>query len=103
MIKLDLSDARRIFGFQHSEALDERDCFRARMRLCVGSAMASEVEQHVAVALGRVQSDDPPNPIIMKMRAFYELLALEETIDEIERRINAVVADSDHGFPSRQK
>ena len=92
---LHLSDAWKIFGFQHTEALAERDHYRAKMRLRLGQEMASEIERHVEVALGRLQSDVGPNPIIMAKREFYELLALEKTIDEIERRINAVVVDSD--------
>ena len=69
------------------------------MRLRLGQEMASEIERHVDVALGRIQADAPPNPIIMTKREFYELLALEQQVEEIERRINAV-ADSDHDLPS---
>ena len=79
----------KLFGFQHDEAIRIRDDYRAKMRLRLGEEMASEVERHVDVALGRVQSDAGPTPKVMIMREFYHLLGLEMAVDEIERRINA--------------
>jgi len=85
----------KLFGFQHDEAIRIRDDYRAKMRLRLGEEMASEVERHVDVALGRVQSDTRPTPKVMIMREFYHLLGLEMAVDEIERRINATAARLD--------
>ena len=65
------------------------------MRLRLGPETASEVERHVDVALGRVQSDAGPTPKVMIMREFYHLLGLEMAIAEVERRINATAARLD--------
>ena len=90
--ELHLSDVWKLFGFQHDEAIRVRDEYRAKMRVRLGPEMASEVERHVDVALGRVQSDTRPTPKVMIMREFYHLLGLEMAVDEIERRINATAA-----------
>ena len=89
------SDAWKLFGFEHDEAIRIRDDFRAKMRLRLGPETASEVERHVDVALGRVQSDLEPTPKVMVTREFFELLALEMAVDEVESRINATAARLD--------
>ena len=85
----------RLFGFQHTEAIANRDDYRARMELRLGHNTASQIQDHVDAALGRSQIDVDPD--IMTMRQFYELMALEMAIQEIKERIdaNAVFVGSD--------
>jgi hypothetical protein len=85
----------QIFGFQHAEAVADRDNYRTKIEKRLGSETASQIERHVDAALGRSQIDADPD--IMTMRQFYELLALEQTIDEVRQRIdaNAVFIDTD--------
>jgi len=90
--ELHSSDVWKLFGFQHDETTRVRDEYRAEMRLRLGPEMASEVERHVDVALGRVQSDLEPTPKVMVTREFYHLLGLEMAIAEVESRINATAA-----------
>ena len=85
----------QIFGFQHAEAVADRDSYRAKMELRLGSETASQIERHVDAALERIQTDF--NPAVMTRREFYELLALEQTVQEIKERIDAhaVLSDKD--------
>jgi len=85
----------RIFGFQHTEAIADRDDYRAKLRLRLGSETASQIERHVDAALGRSQIDVDPD--IMTRREFYELLALEQSIREIADRISAHAVFVDTG------
>ena len=73
----------------------DRDVYRAKLRLRLGSEAASQIERHVDAALGGSQID--VDPAIMTRRETYELLALEHTIEEIADRIdaNAVFFDTD--------
>lgn len=77
------------FGFQYDEAVHARDHFRSQIRHRFSQEVASEIQRHVAVALGRIRALDLPKPRIMRMQEFYELLALEMALQEIERRIEA--------------
>ena len=85
----------QLFGFQFEAAVAERDHFQSEMKTNLGSETASQIKRHVDAAIGRIQTD--VNPAIMTRREFYELLALEQTIEEIADRIdaNAVFFDTD--------
>jgi len=89
----------KIFGCQHEAAVADRDVYRAKLRLRLGSEAASQIQDHVDAALGRIQTDVDPD--IMTMRQFYELLALEKTVQEVKDQIDAtaVFFDTD-GFLS---
>lgn len=78
-----------IHGPEYNQAVAVRDNFATEIRNRLGPEIASEIQRHIGVALRRLQADDVPNPIIMKMRSFYELLALQMAVEEIERRIEA--------------
>jgi hypothetical protein len=92
----------KIFGFQHDQAVADRDRLRTTIEHRLGHEKASEVQRYVDVALGRVQAGDLPNPQVVKMREFYELLAAEMAVREIADRIeaNAVFVDPDDGLLS---
>ena len=83
--------AWRVFGFQHDQFVADRDDFRAQIERRLGQDVASQIQLHVDVSLGRRLniSSDVPNPKIMLMREYYELLDFEKAIQEMERRINA--------------
>ena len=85
----------RIFGLQHTEAIADRDNYRAKLKLRLGREIASQIQDHVDAALGRIQADVDPD--IMTMRQFYELLALEKTVQEVKDQIDAtaVFLDTD--------
>ena len=85
----------QIFGFQHAEAIADRDNYRAKMEKRLGSKTASQIQEHVDAALGRSQID--VNPAVMSRREFFELLALEKTVQEVKDQIdaNAVFVDTD--------
>ena len=91
------SAAWKVFGFQHAQFVADRDDFRAQIERRLGQDVASQIQLHVDVSLGRRLniSSDVPNPKIMLMREYYELLGFEKAIQEIERRIesNAVFYD----------
>ena len=98
-----LQDATwRIFGFQHEATVSDRDDYLTRMKRRLGHETASDIQSHVDLALERIQADNVPNPRIMTMREFFELLALEKAIVEIEHRIeaNAVFVDSNGLLPT---
>ena len=92
--------AWKVFGFQYDQFVADRDAFRAGIERRLGHDVAAQIQLHVDVSLGRRlnTSSDVPNPKIMIIREYYELLALEEALKEIERRIsaNAVFHDPDH-------
>ena len=77
------------FGAEYDLAVQSRNHFRTKIRNRLGQAVASEIQCHVDVALGRLKAPDLSNPRIMKMREFYQLLALEMAVQEIQRRIEA--------------
>ena len=86
-----------VFGFQHDEAVADRDSLLAEIEESLGQETALAIRQHVDVALGRIQADDVPNPAVMAMSEFFDLLAAEMAVQEIADRIsaNAVFVDSD--------
>jgi len=86
----------QIFGFQYDEAVADRDDYRAKLRLRLGSGIASQIQDHVDAAMKRIQID-AVDLDIMTMRQCYELLALEKTVQEVKERIdaNAVFVDTD--------
>ena len=69
----------------------------------MGQDTALKIQWHVDVALGRLQSDETPNPRVTTMSEFYELLAHEKSIEAIADRIsaNAIFVDSDNGLLPR--
>ena len=81
--------AWKIFGFQYQEAIIERDNFLKKIERCLGLRTASKVRHHVDVAIRRSRADAQPNPAIVKLPEFFELLALEMAIQEIADRIEA--------------
>ena len=89
-----------LFGFQHAEAIADRDDYRAKLRLRLGPEIASQIQRHVDAAMKRIQI--VVDPAIMSRREFYELLALEQTIDEVRQRIDAtaVFVDTDSFLPA---
>jgi hypothetical protein len=93
-----------IFGFQHSQFVADRDRFRDQIERRLGQEVASQIRLHVAVSMGQVLNvfPDVPNPRIMVLREYYELLALERGIDEIERLIesNSVFCDPGSLLPT---
>jgi len=78
-----------VFGFQYHQAVTDRDELRADIEKQLGCEMASQIERHVDVALGRFPVVGQPNPAIMKRPEFYDLLALELAVLEIADRIEA--------------
>jgi hypothetical protein len=91
--------AWNVFGFQY-EALAERDELLTGIEESLGPNVASDIQRHVGVALGRIQADDLPSPTIMAMSEFFDLLAAEMAVQEVAERIsaNAIFVDSDDGF-----
>ena len=57
----------KVFGFQHDLAVADRDELLTEIGQNLGPKMASEIQRHVGVALGRIQADEGPNPAIMAM------------------------------------
>ena len=93
----------KLFGFQHKQLVAERDEFRAEIGHRLGQKTALEIQRHVDISLGRLLAcPDLPNPKVMILREFYELLALERAAEEIERRIdaNAVFVDPGSLLPT---
>ena len=89
----------KIFGFQWDEAVADRDHFRATIERRLGTEVSSQIQSHVHATMGRIKVEIV-NPSIMVKREYYELLALELALQEIEHRIeaNAVFYDPDHGL-----
>ena len=81
--------AWKIFGFQFDAAVAERDDLLATIERRLGQEVASQIQRHVNIAVGKIQADAQPNPAVMKLPEFYELLALELAIKEIADRIDA--------------
>ena len=77
------------FGSQYDEAVADREELRAEIEKRLGSAVASQIEHHVDVALGRLPAVIEPNPAIMRSPEFYDLLASELAVLEIADRIEA--------------
>ena len=90
----------QLFGCQHGQAIADRNDYRAKIEERLGSETASEIQDHVDAAMGRIQIG--VDPAIMSRREFYELLALEQTIDEVRQRIDAtaVFVDTDSFLPA---
>ena len=88
-----------VFQFQHAQFVADRDRFRTRLQRRLGQEVASDIQRHVDVSLGRRLNafSDVPNPKIMIMREYYELLGLETALQEIERRIDANAIFHDPG------
>ena len=86
-----------IFGFQHQAAVEEQKRFRSDIEKRLGQDTALKIQRHVDVALGRIQADEGPNPAIMAMSEFFDLLAVEMALQEMADRIsaNAIFVDSD--------
>ena len=84
----------QLFGSQHAEVVADRDDYRAKMKKRLGQD-ALKIQRHVDAALGRIQID--VNPAVMSRREFFELLALEKTVQEVKDQIdaNAVFLDTD--------
>lgn len=89
--------AWNVFRFQYNLAVADRDDYQSRMKHRLDQKVASEIQLHVDAAIGRIQVDGLPNPQIMTKREFYELLALEKTIEEIADRIEANAKFSESG------
>jgi hypothetical protein len=86
----------KLFGFQHAQLLADRDRYVAKLERRLGRDMAEDIQRHVEASLGRLLPiPDFRKPEIMVMREFAELRAIEDSIEEIERRIevNAVFFD----------
>ena len=77
------------FGDQHAEAVGDREQLRAEIERRLGSAVASQIEHYVDVALGRLPAVCKPNPAVMRSPEFYDLLASELAVLEIADRIEA--------------
>ena len=79
-----------VFQFQHAQFVADRDRFRSKLQRRLGQEVAAQIQLHVDISLGRRLNvfPDVPNPKIMVMREYYELLGLEKALQEIERRIN---------------
>jgi hypothetical protein len=95
--------AWKIFGFQYDQLIRDRDRFLARLERRLGHGVTAEIQRHVEAALGRrLPCPDMPKPEIMTKREYYDLLAIESSIEEIEQRIDstAVFFDTDHGLLS---
>ena len=80
-----------VFQCQHAQFVADRDRFRTRLQRHFGDEVAAQIQLHVDVSLGRRLNvfPDVPNPEIMLMREYYELLGVEEALQDIERRIDA--------------
>jgi len=81
----------QLFGFQHTEAIADRDDYRAKMEKRLGSGVALDIQRHVDAAMKRIQID-AVDPTVMTRREFYELLALEQSVREIAHQIDATAA-----------
>ena len=98
-----LYDARwQSYGPDYLTTIATREHFRTGIKRRLGQETASEIQRHVDAALGRIQADDVPNPQIMKLREFYDLLALEMAVQELECRIKAgcIFVDADGLLPT---
>jgi predicted lipid carrier protein YhbT len=79
----------KVFGFLHKQAIADRDRLKSEIEERFGSETASEIQFYVDVALGRLQAYALPNPKIIAMREFYELMAAEMTVQDVAGRIEA--------------
>ncbi len=86
----------KLFGFQYNQAVADRDCLRTKIRRRLGSETGAEIQFHVEIALGRLKAHGLPNPQIMAMHEFYQLLAAELAVQEIASRIQATAVFHDH-------
>jgi hypothetical protein len=88
-----------VFQCQHAQIVVDRDRFRTRLQRRLGQEVASDIQLHVDISLGQRLNvfPDVPNPKIMLMREYYELLGLETALQEIERRIDANAIFHDPG------
>jgi hypothetical protein len=86
-----------VFDFQHEEAVADRDSLLTEIEERFGHKVASDIQRHVDVALGRIQADEGPNPAIMAMSEFFDLLAVELSVREVAERIEvgSVFRDAD--------
>jgi hypothetical protein len=87
-------------GFQYDEALADRDELLTEIKESLGPKVASDIQRHVDVALGRIQADDVPTPQIVSRPEFFDVLAAEMAVQEVAERIsaNAVFYDHDDGL-----
>jgi len=81
--------AWEIHGDDYRQAEADRDSFQSETRNRLGPKVAAEIQHHVDVALGQLQSDDQPDLDPAAERRFHELLALERAVLEIESQVEA--------------
>jgi hypothetical protein len=81
--------AWKIHGDDHRHAVAARDHFRTQIELRLGPEVASQIQWHVDAAMRRFLADDVPDLDLAAERTFYQLLALERAVIEIEGRIEA--------------
>jgi hypothetical protein len=86
----------KLFGFQHQAAVEEQERFRSDIEKRLGQDTALKIQRHVDVALGRNQAEDLPNPAVMAIPEFFDLLAAEMSVQEIADRISANAAFVDY-------
>ena len=95
-INIQYEGAWILFGFQHEQLIADRDRYLAKLQRQLGHEMAEKIAQHVDASLGRfLPLPEFRDPDIMANKEFYELLALEKTLLDIKRRIeaNAIFCD----------
>ncbi len=90
------------YGPDYLLTIANREHVRSEINRRLGQEMASEIQRHVDVALKRIQAAYVPNPRIMKPREFYDLLAMEMGIQELECRIKdgCIFVDGDDLLPT---
>jgi hypothetical protein len=95
--------AWKLHGTEYDQAVAARNRFATEIQNRLGHATAATIQHRVDVALGRLLADDLPDLDVAAERAFYQLLALERVVLQVEARIEAgcVFFDSyiDGSFP----
>ena len=88
--------AWQLFAYQVQQLSADRDRFLARLKRRLGSEMTERIVQHVEVSCGRLLPlAEYRDADIMTMPEFFELLAMERTLADIQRAVerNAIFYD----------
>jgi hypothetical protein len=91
--------AWKLFGFQAQQLTADRDRYLTRLQRRLGSEMAEKIVQHVEVSCGRLLPlAEFRDPSVMCMKEFFELLAREKALLDINHQIegNAIFYDWHH-------
>lgn len=92
--------AWRMYGPQYREAITERNDLLAQVEAVFDPEVVQELQSEIDVALGRIENDELPDPKIITMPEYRELLVAETAIEGIVSRIedSAIFVDQDGGI-----